>query len=174
MEVISSKIMLETTPQGIGIYDLTCTRRYCFQILKCFFKNISVVHFTVSITFFKKYLTLHFSFYIPTVFLFLVSRNLEVLSSYSTPGYGAVAARLRFPLHFLASKVSEPIQSLAFPTLALRELFWRLTLPSDGLLSIIYPESPLRDLCHAVNLSVAIWTAICLLSHNQSCQVNSM
>lgn len=81
---------------------------------------------------------------------------------------------MSFSLHSLASKVCEHLHSLAFPTLALRELFWRLTLPSDVLFSINYPESPLRDLCHAVNLSVAIWTAICLLSHSQSFQVNSI
>lgn len=115
-----------------------------------------------------------FLFHILTVFFLLFSRNLEILSSYLTPGYGAVEARMRFSLHFLSSKVSEPLHSLSFPTLALRELFWRLTLPSDVLLSINYPESPLRDLCRAVNISVAIWAAICLLGHRQSFQVNSM
>lgn len=73
---------------------------------------------------------------------------------------------MRHPLHFFTSKVSERLHSLAFPALALRELFWRLTLPSDVLLPINYPESPSQDLCHAVNLSVAIWTAVCLLSHS--------
>lgn len=81
---------------------------------------------------------------------------------------------MKFPLKFLASTVSGLLHSVVFPALAQRELFWTLTLPSDVLFSVNYPESPLQELCHAVNLSVAIWTDMCLLSHKQSCQVNNI